>query len=213
MRWDGEGNNCAPKPRMATTRSRVSALFRVKRQKAGGSVRLRWLSCDPSSGTAILRRRVRGSVAETDWGEMNDGFLFGIFRNLLSIGLLTLGTVAISGDSNDFKIFLQSATTKPGRGWHGRTVELEPALGTGNGSCGAAEPFPVLKAGSSGRSGEVARVKAFLQERCLNLMFFPKTLVTHCCSPRPPRRTCTCIIPTAKVLHLKPRERERERES
>ena len=41
------------------------------------------------------------------------------------------------------------------RGWHGRTVELEPALGGENGSCRAAVPLPPPRAGSSGRSGEV----------------------------------------------------------
>ena len=55
---------------------------------------------------------------------------------------------------------------KPGRGWHGRTVELEPALGGGNGSYRASDPLPPPRAASSGRSGEVARVKAFFHDHC-----------------------------------------------
>ena len=49
---------------------------------------------------------------------------------------------------------------KPGRGWHGRTVELESALGGGNGSYRAPDPLLPPMAGSSGCSGEVAWVKA-----------------------------------------------------
>ena len=49
-----------------------------------------------------------------------------------------------------FSLFL-----KTGEGLDRRAVELEPTLNCGNGSCGAAEPFPQLRVGSNGRSGEV----------------------------------------------------------
>ena len=46
----------------------------------------------------------------------------------------------------------------PGRGWHGRTIELEPALGGRKGSHRAPDPSPPQRADSNGRSEEVARV-------------------------------------------------------
>jgi hypothetical protein len=49
---------------------------------------------------------------------------------------------------------------KPGRGWHGRTVELERTLGVGNGSRMDPALFPTPRVRSSGRSREVARVQA-----------------------------------------------------
>ena len=63
-------------------------------------------------------------------------------------------------DHSEFQTVLLAYFLKPGRGWHGRTIELEPALGCGNGSDSAPELFPQPRAGSSGRSGEVAQVKA-----------------------------------------------------
>ena len=77
----------------------------------------------------------------------------------------------------------------PGRGWHGRTIELEPALGGRKGSHRAPDPSPPQRADSNGRSEEVARVlegskidvllKLLLQEpgqaRDRNGFIFPTT--------------------------------------
>ena len=64
---------------------------------------------------------------------------------------------------SEFKTVLLAYFKKPGRGWHGRTVELERIFGFGNGSYRSYEPFPKPKMRSSGRSGEVARVKTFFR--------------------------------------------------
>ena len=68
-----------------------------------------------------------------------------------------------------------TATVKNREGGYIReNLELEPTLGGGNGSHRAHELFPPPRVGSNGRSGEVARVKAF----------FPRVkkrrLVTRC---------------------------------